>query len=304
MSAPGAWATGAEHHRAPGARVGGFELLAPLGAGGQGEVFLAWPWAERAARRAAGRLVLRARLRLGPLTQGQAGRLGLGAVKLARQAMADSLHDEHGHLAAPGARHSHLPQLYRAAFPGFAGADIGLTPAGEAPGLYLALAYEAGVPLDRMLARDRRAPALRWALAVAGQVAGALAHLHGRGVIHHDVRPANIVVRPGPHAVLLDLGAAEATGAPRRRAVYGAPGWLPPERLGPRPAPASPLVDIYALGLLARALTAGCAAPPALARLIAGACEADPARRAAACPSAGALRAELLALVESKEHTP
>lgn len=291
LALPGPW-----HTSAAGARVGDFELLARLGAGGQGEVFLARPWAADTARRAAGRLLLRARLRLGPITQAQASRLGLGAVKLAHQATADCLHDEHGHLAAPGAPHPHLPRLYRVSFPGFSGADLGLTRISGSPRLYLALAYEAGVPLERLLAGGRRAPGLGWALAVAAQVAAALAHLHGRGVIHHDVRPANIVVRPGPHAVLLDLGAAEIAGRQWRRAVYGAPGWLPPERLGPRPAPASPLVDIYGLGLLLRALTVGRTLPPCLTRLIAEASAADPLRRAAAFSSVESLRGELLAV--------
>lgn len=281
---------------APGERVGSFEVLAHLGAGGQGEVYLARPWEEGYARRAAARHLLRARLRLGALGQSGAARLRLGAVKLARPAATDSLHDEHGHLAGPGAAHPHLARLYNARFPGCAGVDLGLTRAGGGSALYLALAYEAGVPLDILAQHARPAPDPGWPLAVAAQVAGALAHLHGRGIIHHDVRLANVIVRPGPHAVLIDLGAAEVTGAPRRRAVYGALGWLPPERLGDRPAPATYLVDIYGVGLLLRTLTAGLPLPSKLASLIAAATAPDPARRGAAFPSAAALRDDLLAL--------
>lgn len=279
----------------PGARVGAFELVARLGAGGQGEVFLARPWLAAPVRPAGAGLLLRAALRAGALTPALAARHRLAALKVARPAMADSLHDEHGHLAAPGAAHPHLVSLYRARFPGAPQPDLGLVRqgGGRAPQLYLALAYEAGAPLSQLLTRGGgRPPATRWSLAVASQVALALAHLHGRGVVHHDVRPANVIVRPGPHAVLADLGAAEAVGAPRRRAVYGAAGWLAPERAGPRPAPASPLVDIYGVGALLRALTAG-AAQPALAHLIAEAAAPDPARRAAAIPTAAALLARL-----------
>ncbi|HMQ30076.1 MAG TPA: protein kinase [Chloroflexaceae bacterium] len=279
----------------PGARLGDYALVARLGAGGQGVVFLALPWAEGAARRAAEALLLRALLRAGRLTRRLAARRRLAALKVARPAMADSLHDEHGHLAGPGAGHPHLAALYRARFPQAPGPDLALARAqGErAPLLTLALAYEVGAPLSRCLARrGARPPDLAWALAVAGQVARALAHLHGRGVVHHDVRPANVIVGPGPRAVLIDLGAAVAAGGPLRGGVYGAPAWLPPERLGPRPAPASPLVDIYAMGGLLRAMVAG-SASPGLCRLIDEALAPDPARRGAALPSAEALIARL-----------
>lgn len=283
----------------PGARLGELEVLALIGSGGQGEVYLARPWEPRAARRRASGLWLRASLRAGALTPGAASRWRLGALKVARPEMAASLHDEHGHLAAPDACHLHLVRLYRRCFPGAAQHDLGLARVGDqgAARPYLSLAYEPGVALSRSLARrGARGPAVGWSVAVAAQAAQALAHLHGRGVVHHDVRPANLVVRPGPHAVLLDLGAAETPGEPRRRAVYGVPDWLPPERLGEPPAPASPLVDIYGVGALLRALTAGGPAPARLARLIDEATAPDPARRGAAFPTMGAL-IEALALV-------
>lgn len=287
MSGPGA-ALG------PGARVGAHALVARLGAGGQGEVFLARPWAAGAARRAADRALLRALLRAGRLTRRRAARWRLAAVKLARPGMADSLHDEHGHLAALGDGHPHLAALYGARFPGAPGPDLTIArPAGEGePRLALALAYAAGAPLEAYLARPGVRPGLAWSLAVAAQVVGALAHLHRRGVVHHDLRPANVLVAPGPRAVLLDLGAAVAAGGPRRAGVYGAPGWLAPERLRDPPSPASPLVDIYAAGALLHAMTAG-AAPPALAHLAVAACDPDPELRAAALPSAEALLARL-----------
>lgn len=250
-------------------------------------------------RRTLTRQLLRARLRLALLTPRHAGRLRLAALKVARPAMADSLHDEHQHLAAPGAAHPHMASLYRARFPDAAPRDLGLAKLRDGrPALYLGLAYEAGAPLSALLARraDQR-PAPRWSATVAAQLASALAHLHGRGIVHHDLRPANIIVRPGPHAVLIDLGAAETPGAPRRRAVYGAAGWLPPERCGDSLAPASPQVDVYALGRLLLALTAGSGVPVALAELIAQASAPDVERRRAAIPTMGALLRRLQALL-------
>jgi serine/threonine protein kinase len=112
-------------------------------------------------------------------------------------------------------------------------------------------------------------------------------------VVHHDVRPANLIIRPGPHTVLIDLGAAETPDAPRRRAIYGATGWLPPERLAASPAPASPLVDIYAVGALLHVLTNDAKMPTALAALIAEATAADPQRRGAALPTMDVLALRL-----------
>ncbi len=282
-----------------GARVGALELVAPLGAGGQGEVWLAWPWAEGPLRRAARRLLVATRLRAGPLPQEFALRWRLAALKLARPAMADSLHDEHQYLAATGAAHPHLVGLYRARFPGAAGADLSLARAGPEPlpRLCLRLAYEPGEPLSGLLVRwGSRRPAWPWSVAVVAQLARALAHLHGRGVVHHDVRPANVIVRSGPRAVLIDLGAAERVGGGARAAVYGAPAWLAPERLGATPAPASPLVDVYGAGALLGALTEGAPAPTGLTRLIEEATTPDPARRAAAIPTMAALLERLAGL--------
>lgn len=267
----------------PGEGLGGLELLWRLGAGGQGEVWLARPWQQVSVRRAATGLLLRMRLGWGPLGVACASRLGLAAVKLAHPAMADSLHDEHACLAAPGGGHRHLVSLYGLRYPEAAVASLGfahLEPATALP--YLVTAYEPGRTLDRLLGQwgSWRPPAT-WSLAVAAQVAQALDCLHRRGIVHHDLRPANLVLRPGPEAVLIDLGAAQPIGTRARRAVYGVEAWLPPERRGPAPAPATALVDIYGLGALLRVLTAGVELSPTARSLIAAALAPDPSCRPA-----------------------
>lgn len=284
--------------------MGDFELLARLGRGGQGEVFLARPWQPSAARRVAARQWLRLRLAAGALSPAEVLRWGLAALKLAHPTEADSLHDMHGHLAAHAA-HPHLPLLYSRRFPGLA-RDFGLAPAAPAgrPWLpYLATVYVPGQTLECAL-RLPQPPDPGWAVSIAIQLADALAHLHRGGVVHHDVRAANIVVRrrPGgePHSTLIDLGAAETPAAPRRRAVYGVADHLPPERLSACPAPPTPHVDIYGLGILLRQLTAATPRSPALCALLADATAADPGRRHAALPDMGALAARLVALPEAR----
>ena len=280
-----------------GTRVGDLELLAFLGRGGQGELFLARPWEPRAHRRAAARLWLRACLAAHAIGPADALRWRLAALKLAYPAATPGLHDEHAHLAAPGNSHPHLASLYGRRYPGLA-PDFGFTALGMAGRrAYLALAYQPGRSLNRLLPLRRAARRIGWSLEVARQVAQALAHLHRRGIVHHDVRAANVIVRSrsdgAPHCTLIDLGSAETPAAPRRRAVYGTVGHLPPERICDPPAPASPLVDIFGLGVLLQALTAGLPVSPALATLIADATAPNPVQRAAALPDMDALLARL-----------
>lgn len=287
-----------------GPRVGGFELLARLGAGGQGEVFLARPWAAATGGQRAMGLLLRGLLASGRLDVA-ARRCRLAAVKLAAGQSVDSLHDEHQHLSAQAGENGHLVSLYSRRFGGDV-RDLGHCVVGEsgATWTYLALAYEPGLPLDRVLASRRAPPPLKWSLTLALQVAGALEQLHLGGIVHHDVRPANLIVRGGarPHGVLIDLGAAETPAAPRRRAVYGAPRHLPPERLAATPEPASYLVDVFGLGMLLDRLTAGGAGAAPVADLIAQATAADPAKRRAAFPSIAALRERLEQIATDQCH--
>jgi len=118
-----------------------------------------------------------------------------------------------------------------------------------------------GSPADRLV--DSEDVPARWVLAsrIAHEVGRALLALHMRGILHGDVKPANILVpRSGP-AVLIDLG----LGGPALRdgRVRGTPGYLAPEAwLGER----SPATDVFALGatlfrLLGGALEARASTP-------------------------------------------
>ncbi|MFJ4037797.1 serine/threonine-protein kinase [Microbacterium sp. NPDC090007] len=98
---------------------------------------------------------------------------------------------------------------------------------------------------------------------IGREIAEAFAVIHSRGIVHRDVKPSNILIRPAAHtgetprATLADFGIASLVGATRvTRAdtVIGTAAYLSPEQA--RGMPASPRSDVYALGLvLLEALT-------------------------------------------------
>ncbi|MEU4554523.1 serine/threonine-protein kinase [Micromonospora violae] len=93
---------------------------------------------------------------------------------------------------------------------------------------------------------------LYWQIAVrvCAEVAAALAAAHGEGIVHRDVKPANVMLTPSGVKVL-DFGIAIAAGAldPMPTGmVLGTPAYLAPEQLDE--APATPAADMYALGVL------------------------------------------------------
>ena len=99
---------------------------------------------------------------------------------------------------------------------------------------------------------------LPWKVAtlVGAQVAAALAAAHADGVVHRDVKPANVMVT-GAGVKLLDFGISAAVGAldGDDGQVLGTPAYLAPERI--EGGPVRPATDVYALGLLMYLALAG-----------------------------------------------
>ncbi len=80
---------------------------------------------------------------------------------------------------------------------------------------------------------------------VAADCLDAVAFLHGRGLLHRDIKPQNIRVTPEGRAVLLDLGFA-ILARDAASDLSGTPAWLAPEVVAGQPQ--SPASDLYALG--------------------------------------------------------
>ena len=137
---------------------------------------------------------------------------------------------------------------------------------------YLVMALVDGVSLAQQL---ETGPLTQHQVCDLGaQVAGALAYVHGCGLVHRDVKPANILLDRSGRPFLTDFGIARAVGAAALTAVgdtVGTAAYLSPEQvLG---AEVGPAADVYALGLvLLEAVTGvreypGSTAETALARL-------------------------------------
>lgn len=117
---------------------------------------------------------------------------------------------------------------------------------------YLAMQWLEGVSLSERL---RDGPlSVASALAIARQVAHALAHAHARGVVHRDLKPANLMLLDGPEirAILLDFGIARRTDCDdqtltRTGQIVGTPGYFAPEQLT-EGAVVDGRADVFALG--------------------------------------------------------
>ncbi|QSQ17784.1 serine/threonine-protein kinase [Myxococcus landrumensis] len=114
-----------------------------------------------------------------------------------------------------------------------------------------------GVDLrQRMLEqRPTLAQTVRWLT----HAAVALEHAHGRGVLHRDVKPANLFVTRTGVLKLMDFGLAKSLhvmGTTAQGTVLGTPEYMAPEQVMGNP-PLSPATDLYALGVVAYELCTG-----------------------------------------------
>ncbi len=119
------------------------------------------------------------------------------------------------------------------------------------------------------LASQRGSAGTAWALSLAR----AMARVHAAGWVHHDVKPANVLLRDLDSAMLADFGTARRRGEP---SPPGSPGYVSPERLAGRAS--DPADDVFGFGrvlaevLDARSLDLQTAPGAALWRALAALC--------------------------------
>jgi tetratricopeptide (TPR) repeat protein len=125
--------------------------------------------------------------------------------------------------------------------------------AGEEGGqLYVTMRYVEGTDLARLLATEGRLEP-RQAASIIGQVADALDAAHRAGIVHRDVKPANVLIEvddDGMHAVLTDFGLmkdlASTSQITQAGALIGTFDYAAPEQL--KEGPVDARTDVYALG--------------------------------------------------------
>ncbi|MFF3847030.1 protein kinase [Streptomyces sp. NPDC002328] len=203
-------------------RIGGYRLLARLGAGGMGQVYL--------ARSDRGRTV---------------------AVKLVRP-----------ELAAREEFRARFRQEVRNAqrVGGFWTAPV-LDADTEAAVPWVATGYVAGPSLQQVVGHDHGPLPERSVRILAAGLAHALTNIHAAGIVHRDLKPSNVMVTiEGPRVI--DFGVARALetsggddgGLTRTGAVIGSPGFMAPEQV--RGERITPACDVFCLGsVLAYAAT-------------------------------------------------
>lgn len=125
---------------------------------------------------------------------------------------------------------------------------------------FLAMKFVAGGSVSDGLKKGPLAP--NRAVAILLEIGAALDYAHARGIVHRDVKPANVLLGEDDRVYLSDFGIARAisgSGAPTMQTwIVGTPGYMAPEQA--RSQPPHPRADIYSLGCMAYELYTG--SPP------------------------------------------
>ena len=143
--------------------------------------------------------------------------------------------------AAGGLRHPGIVTVY----------DVG-EDAGQP---YIAMEYVAGADLEQVIQRREPYP-IEWKLDVLRQVCEGLAYAHRNGVVHRDVKPANILIATGGEVKIMDFGLARVASSAVTKSgrMLGTVQYMAPEQVeGGR---VDHRADIFSVGAIAYELIA------------------------------------------------
>ncbi|MBN1979613.1 MAG: serine/threonine protein kinase [Anaerolineae bacterium] len=161
----------------------------------------------------------------------------------------------------------------------------------EGDNVYLVMDFVEGESLAERIRREGPLPESQ-VLAWAGQLLDALAYCHTQGVIHRDVKPQNVIIRPDGRVVLVDFGLVKLWDPhdPRTQTIIramGTPEYAPPEQYDSTAGHTDPRSDVYSLGAtLYHALTGQ--APPTAPQRVVNPAVLAPMRKWNPCVSAQA----------------
>jgi len=190
---------------------------------------------------------------------------------------------------------------------------------------YLVMEFIDGTPLSTALRQAGRLSPQR-TMEIVAQAADALQVAHEAGIVHRDVKPGNLLIRPDGAVVLVDFGVARSTtgaGITSTNIVMGTAHYMAPEQAEGKPV--TPAIDVYALGAVAYCCLAGRTpyvgdgqlevldqlvygpsptlppdVPPAVAAVVMRAMAKDPARR---YPNAAALAEAARSVLNGQDST-
>src|SRR5581483_7050393 len=210
-----------------GERIGAYRLIAPIGDGGMGTVWL--------AERSDGRFERKAAVKF--LSAGLLGRVG-----------EERFRREGSILGLLG--HPNIAELL----------DAGVSPAGQP---YLVLEYVEGEPIDVYCNQRKLSVPARVRLFL--DVLGAVAHAHANLIIHRDIKPSNVLVSKDGTVKLLDFGIAKLVDSEGQSAAMSSlthqggspftPQFAAPEQL--TNGAVTTATDVYELAVLLYVLLTG-----------------------------------------------
>ena len=120
--------------------------------------------------------------------------------------------------------------------------------------VYIVMVYGYGITLDKLLKDKKININDEWLLKIFGALLNGLDLIHQQNILHLDIKPANLLIRPGNHVMLLDFGAIQShpLAKAQHHAYILTKGFSPIEQYSASGV-LGPYSDIYALGASMRA---------------------------------------------------
>lgn len=133
--------------------------------------------------------------------------------------------------------------------------DAGEDPETHTP--FIVMEFVRGQPLSRVLRDAGGKLDLDTALRYALEIAEALAYAHSQGVVHGDIKPANVLITGEGHAKIADFGVARLSHGLTKPGgkIFGSPAYMAPEQLSGGPADARS--DLFSLGVMLYSMLTG-----------------------------------------------